>query len=183
MRTTSRCWLVSAVLLVAGCGVEDNSAATDKASEELRRAQTALSEHSKELTDNQEAIEQKKRDLAREQQELLRDEQDLADKQKLLEQQRQQLGAAQQNLSQARAAYAAAVKERFAKLDATLATLATRTDARSRDAVTGLRARRDQLATKLATLTDTLDANWNDYTSDVDTTFDAIEHDLQEATK
>jgi DNA repair exonuclease SbcCD ATPase subunit len=183
MLTVVRWSLVCAVLLVAACGKEDNSADTDRAGQELRKAQQDLSLHGKSLADNQEAIEQKKRDLAREQQQILREQQDLADKQKLLEQQRLRLGAAQENLGKARAAYAAAIKERFAKLDAALATLGTRTDARSRDAVTGLRARRDQLSAKLATLTQTVDANWNEYTSDVDTTFDAIEQDLHQALK
>jgi len=176
MRTKSRVLLVLAVLAVAGCGKEDNSADTDQATQELQKAQTELSEHSESLTTNESAIEQQQRDLARRQQEL-------TDRQKLLAQQRTQLATAKENLNRARAAFAAAVKERFAKLESSLATLATRTDARSTDAVTGIRARRDQLAAKLAALTGTLDANWNEYTRDVDTTFDAIEHDLREALK
>jgi DNA repair exonuclease SbcCD ATPase subunit len=183
MRTVHRRSLALAVVLIVGCGKDDNSADTDPASQELQKAQAALSERSKSLADNQGAIEQTKRDLARQQQEILRQQQDLADKQKLLEQQQQQLGAAQENLGKARAAYAAAVKQRFAKLDANLATLATATDARSRDAVAGLRARRDQLAAKLAAQTETKDADWNQYTDDVDTTFDAIEQDLNDALK
>jgi septal ring factor EnvC (AmiA/AmiB activator) len=176
MRTKSRCWLVLAVLVVAGCAKEDNSADTDQATRELQVAQKALSEHSESLTSNEAAIEQQQRELARQQQEL-------ADRQKLLAQQKQELAAAKENLNKARVAFAAAVKERFAKLEASLATLATRTDARSTDAMTGLRARRDQLAATLAALTGTLDANWNEYTIAVDTTFDAIEHDLREALK
>ena len=46
MRTKSRCWLVLAVLVVVGCGKEDNSADTDQATQELQKAQTALSQHS-----------------------------------------------------------------------------------------------------------------------------------------
>ncbi len=183
MRTVVRYSLVWAVFLAASCGKADNSADTDTASQDLRKAQAALIEHEKTLADDQDAVEQKKRDLAREQQELLRGQEELADKLKLLEQQRAQLGSAQETMNKARAAYVAAVKQRFAKLDASIATLATATDARSRDAVTGLRARRDQLAAKLASLTETLDADWNQYTTDVDTTFDAIEHDLNEVVK
>ncbi|HKE17584.1 MAG TPA: hypothetical protein VKB80_22065 [Kofleriaceae bacterium] len=177
MRAVHRGTLVCAVLLVASCGgKEDNSAITDKASQDLRAAQAALGERSKSLADNQEAIEQTTRDIASKQQQL-------ADRQKLLEQQRQQLASAQADLNKARAAHAAAIKERFAKLDASLATLATRTDARSRDAAAGLRARRDLLAQKLAAPADAMAATWNDYIGDVDTTFDAIEHDLHEAMK
>jgi chromosome segregation ATPase len=170
-------------VLLAGCGRQDNSAETDRASEELRKAQAALGEHSKNLVDNQNAIEQTKRDLAREQAELARQQQELADQQRLLEQQRQKLGSAEEALKKARVAYAAAIQERLAKLDASLASLATRTDARSKDALVGLRARRDQLAAKLATLSGTASAGWSDYTNDVDTTFDAMEQDLREVLK
>jgi hypothetical protein len=73
------------------------------------------------------------------------------------------------------------VKERFAKLDAGLAGLATRTDAASKDASTGLAARRTALAAKLAAMPVGADAGWAAYTKEVDTTFDAIEHDLRTA--
>ena len=39
------------------------------------------------------------------------------------------------------------------------------------------------LAAKLATMPDTPDPRWTEYTSDVDVTFDAIEKDLQAALK
>ncbi|MBA3819462.1 MAG: hypothetical protein H0X17_11260 [Deltaproteobacteria bacterium] len=162
---------LAALLLAASCGKQDNSQDTDKPSEDLRKAQSELKETSKAVTENQAEIEQRQRDLLKEQQEL-------ADKQKLLDQQRHQLGSAQQGLEQARAAYGAAIKQRLAKLDASLATLATRTDPKSRDAVTGLRARREQLAIKLAAMPGTADASWSSYTKDVDLTFDAIEDDV-----
>lgn len=169
---SSLLWL--ALLVAASCGKRDDAAGTDKASEELRRAQTEVTEHSKDLAKNQNDIERNKRDLVREQQEL-------ADKQKLLEQQREQLGSAQGTLVQARAAYAAAVNVRFAKIDASLATLATRTDAKSKDANAGLRARRDQLSKKIDAMSSTPDAEWNQYSKDVDVTFGAIEKDLHQA--
>ena len=97
---------------------------------------------------------------------------------KLLDLQVQQLGSAQVDLAQARATYAAAVKERLAKLDASLAGIGTKTDAKSKDVAVGLRARRDQLAAKLAALPAASDPGWAAFTRDVDTTFDAIEHDL-----
>jgi chromosome segregation ATPase len=162
------------LLVAASCGKHDNSADTDKASEALRQAQTEVAQHSNDLAKNQGDIEQNKRSLVREQQ-------DLADKQTLLEQQRRQLGSAQSTLVQARIAYAAAVQERLAKLDASVATLATKSDAKSTDAAAGLRARRDQLSTKIGAMPNTADADWNQYTKDVDVTFDAIESDLHRA--
>ena len=163
-----------ALLVMASCNKRDDSAQTDKTSEDLRKAQTQVAEQSKGVAKNQDEIEQKKRELVREQQEL-------TDKQALLEHQRQELGSAQGTLVQARAAYGAAVKERFAKLDAAVASLATKTDAKSKDTVAGLRARRDQLSAKIDVMASTKDADWNQYTKDVDVTFDAIETDVHKA--
>lgn len=161
------------VLCVASC-TNDESAATDQASKDLRNAQAAVSDKHRDLVTNEDVIEHKKRELITKQQEL-------ADKEKSLEENRQQLGSARGTLADARAAYGVAVTERFAKLDASLAGLATRTDAKSKDAVTGLRARRDQLAAELAKIPGTAAPNWVGYTQDVDITFDAIEHDLRAA--
>jgi chromosome segregation ATPase len=171
MHTLHWCLLIAVALIATSCGKKDNSADTDQASQALRKAQADVSKGSNELVKNQDEIEQQKRDLVREQQQL-------ADKQQLAERQRQDLGSAQGTLQEARLAYAAAVKARFAKLDASLATLATKTDAKSKDAVTGLRARRDQLLVKLDAMAGASDPTWNEYTKDVDTTFDAIETDL-----
>ncbi|CAN5736890.1 hypothetical protein BH11MYX2_BH11MYX2_38730 [soil metagenome] len=163
--------LCLALVVITSCSKHDNSAETDKTGAELRKAQDDVAEHSKELAKNQSDIEQQQRDLVREQEQL-------ADKQKMLVQQREQLGSAQGTLVQARAAYEAAVNERRAKLDAAIATRATKTDAKSKDAVAGFGARRDQLAKKLDTMPAVLDADWHQYTKDVDVTFDAIEGDL-----
>ncbi len=72
----------------------------------------------------------------------------------------------------------AAVDVRLSKLDASIAGIATRTDAASLDAVVGLRARRAQLAAKVATLPSTVEADWAAQARAVDITFDAIERDL-----
>jgi predicted nucleic acid-binding Zn-ribbon protein len=169
--------LISFVALVvaASCDRKTNSADTDQASQDLRKAQAAVSEKRKVVAVNEIEIEGKKR-------ELIKGQQDLADKTRSLEDNRQQLGSAGSTLVEARAAYGAAVTQRLAKLDSALAGLATRTDATSKDAAAGLRARRDLLADKLATMSVAADPSWTTLTKDVDTTFDAIEHDLR-ATK
>lgn len=159
---------------IAGCGTKDNSASTDKASAELREAQAKVRESSQDIATNTDEIGKQERELATEQQQL-------AARQQLLAQQRDNLGSAQETLQAARAVYASAVNERLAKLDASLASFSTKTDAKSRDAAAGLRARRDRLAIKLAGMAATADPGWSEYTKDVDTTFDAIEHDLSDA--
>jgi peptidoglycan hydrolase CwlO-like protein len=142
-----------AVIVAASCARKDNSADTDQASHDLRKAQAAVSEKREHVATNEVEVEGKRRALIKEQQ-------DLVDQTKSLEDHRQQL----------------------AKLDAALAGLATHTDATSRDAVAGLHARRDLLAAKLAAMPIADDPGWAGFTQDVDTIFDAIERDLR-ATK
>jgi chromosome segregation ATPase len=164
-----------AAAVAASCSAKDNSADTDQAGKDLREAQSVVKAKDHDVTATGDEIERNKRALAAQQQEL-------ADKERSLEDDRRQLGSARGTLSDARTAYAAAVQERFAKLDAGLAGLATRTDAAAKDARAGLAARRDLLAAKLAEMPAGADARWSAYTKDVDTTFDAIERDLRAAT-
>ncbi len=159
-------------LVTAACGSKDNSADTDQAGKDLRAAQSAVSEQRGELEATADEVERRKRELIRQQQEL-------ADKEAALVAERRQLGSAQGTLVDAGEAYRAAVTERFAKLDASLAHLATKTDAASKDAAAGFGARRDLLASRLAAMPAAADAAWAAYTKDVDTTFDAIERDLR----
>jgi hypothetical protein len=160
------------LLLASSCGrSHDRAADTEQSSQELRKAEQGVTAQRKAVADNQVAIEGKKR-------EIVGDQQALVDHQALLDTQRQQLGSAETTLESARTAYAAAVKARFAKLDAALAVLATRTDAGAKDALVGLRARRDQLAGKLSAMATAPAPSWNDYTKDIDLTFAAIERDL-----
>jgi len=169
--------LISSLLgvsFVVACADKDNSSATDKASKDLREAESAVREKRSDLVTTGSDVERRQRQLGVEQQQLV-------DKQVLLERNREQLGSAEGTLLQAHAAYAAAVTERFAKLDAGVAELATKTDAASLDARVGLAARRDLLATKLREMPAAADTRWAAYTKDVDTTFDAIERDLRAA--
>ena len=175
-RTFARTVVIGAVCTIVGAvGCRnDEGAATDQAGQDLRKAQAVVTDKSKDLVTNQDEIERKKRELVTKQQELV-------DQEKSLEDNRQQLGSARGTLADARLAYGVAVAERFAKLDASLAGLATRTDVKSKDAVVGLRARRDLLAAEIAKLPGTTAPSWTGSTHDVDITFDAIEHDLRAA--
>lgn len=167
--------LISALLAVAvaaSCSDKDNSADTDKASQSLREAQSAVSAKHNDVTTTGDDVERRKRELVSEQQQL-------ADKERSLDDSRRQLGSAQGTLTDARTAYSAAAKQRLAKLDAALAGLATRKDAASKDAATGLVARRDSLAAKLALMPAGADVGLAAYMKDVDATFDAIERDLR----
>jgi chromosome segregation ATPase len=174
LRGAASALLCTVLLAGTGCRKNDNSEDTDEAADELNKAEGAAARQQQGVVSNQADVEHAKREVVAQQQAL-------DDKQALLAQQRAALGSAQVSLEAARGVYAKAVAERLAKLDAALATLSKRTDAASTDASTGLHARRDQLAQKLGSLKTTADPAWATYTKDVDTTFDAIEHDLQNA--
>jgi hypothetical protein len=163
-----------ACVFAGSCGKKDNSDLTDKAGKDVRAAQSAVTEKSKDVVETGDDIERRKRAVVKEQQEL-------ADKEVALTAKAQQLGSAQGTLVQADAAYRAAVTERLAKLDAALATLATKVDAASKDVAAGLKTRRDLLASMLEKMPPAADPGRAAYTKDVDTTFDAIERDLHAA--
>jgi hypothetical protein len=162
------------VVVMASSCTKPDAAGTDQAGQDLRTAQTAMSDRHKAVVANQDDIERRKRELITKQQELV-------DQEKALELNRQQLGSAGGTLAEARAAYGAAVTERFAKLEAALAGLATQTDAKSKDAAAGFAARRDLLSAKLTTMPAAADPSWTGYTRDVDATFAAIERDVRAA--
>jgi len=168
--------IMGAVLALSSCSSHDNSSDTDRSRSALTNAQSEVSEKSNDVVTRADDIEREKR-------ELLQRQQKLADDEKALALERQQLGSARDTLIEARATYATAVNARMSKLDATLATLATKTDAASKDALVGLRARREQLAMQVGTMPATADRDWAAYTTDVDTAFDAIERDLHDATR
>lgn len=159
-------------LALAACGSKDNSGDTDQASKDLKAAQSAVSEQRKGIAATGDDVEHRKREILREQQEL-------ADRESALAAKGRELGDAQGTLAEAGVAYRAAVAERLAKLDASLASLSTRTDAVSQDTAAGVKARRDLLAARLAAMPAPGDSAWTAYTQDVDATFDAIERDLK----
>jgi chromosome segregation ATPase len=163
-----------ALQVLMGCGRADNSAETDKAGRDLRSAEAQVTEHSKQVANREGAIVQTHRELAVAQDKLLEDTNQLG-------QQRAELGAATQNVLQARTAYGASIKERIAKLDASLSTLGTKADAKSKDAWVGLQARRDAIWARLKASASTPESNWDAYTTEVDATLGAIERDANAA--
>lgn len=166
--------MLGAALALAGCNRHDNSSDTERSRTELSHAQASVSEQTSDVAARANEIAGDKRELARRQQKLVDDEAQLVVR-------RDQLGSARGVLTKARETYATAVRVRMSKLDASLTALESRQDAASKDAIVGLRARREQLVTKVAAMSGTAEPSWDAYMLDVDTTFDAIERDLRDA--
>ncbi|CAN5361944.1 hypothetical protein BH11MYX1_BH11MYX1_10000 [soil metagenome] len=152
--------LIATSMAVGTACKSDNSADTEQAAKDVRKAQEEFNAQTK-------VVGKQTVDVAREQ--------------RVLDRQDQKLDAITTDFAKARAAYVTAIRFRFGKLDTGLAELATKTDAKAKDAYTGLHARRDQLSTKLDNMTAASDTGWSTYTKDLDTTFDAMEHDLSGA--
>ena len=104
---------------------------------------------------------------------------DVAEQQAEVARERRELKEAQEELAQARATFTTATRERLSKLDAEINQIEERGDAKSKDLAMSLRARRDALAAKLDTMGKRVDAEWNDFRKDIDTTFEQIEHDAR----
>ena len=162
-------------LATGACRKHDNSDVTAQASKDLRLAQEEASQHGKALVANQADMDQSARDL-------IAQNQKVADNAQALAKQQVAVGSAQLTLAHARLAYTTAMTDRLARLDADLTALAGKaTDAKAKDALAGLRARRDAIVSTWKAATATVDANWETYTRDIDSTLTAIEHDLRDA--
>jgi len=144
-------------LLAGGACKKDN---TEKAGEAVRK--------------NVEDVSDKREDVRDEQKDVVKEQQDVVKEQR-------ELGKEQGELNQAKTNYSIAVKERLARLDARIAELDAKADAKSKDLAQSLRTRRDILKTKLDNMGTTAQASWNEFTKDVDGTFDSIEHDVNDA--
>lgn len=92
-----------------------------------------------------------------------------------------QLDKAHSDVTDARDRYIAVAKQRLAKLDAQIDDLAKRADSSSTAAA--LRARRDQLASKLDEMSRDPGATWERFKHDLDGAADSIEKDVERATK
>lgn len=85
--------------------------------------------------------------------------------------------------TQVRDRYSADIRSRLDVLDQKLDVLSTRTDAAARDAYVRLRARRDQLAVRLDAASKVASSTWNDFTRDVNGSFEQVERDVNAALK
>jgi hypothetical protein len=93
------------------------------------------------------------------------------------------LAAAKTDLVAAKDKYMITVKDRMAKLDIRLKELSAKTDAKATAAATALQARRAEMATKVETVKDHASADWAVFTKDVDSSFDKLESDVNDALK
>jgi hypothetical protein len=144
--------------VATSCSTKDNSADTDRASEELRKAQSAVSTKRDDVTTTGDEIERRKRELVMEQQQL-------AAQEKSLENNQRQLGSARGTLEQARTA----ICGRTSIMRSMPASRASTHRTRPRGRTCGLRARRT-CRDRAARMPDG-STRWAAYTKDVDTTF------------
>jgi hypothetical protein len=82
-----------------------------------------------------------------------------------------------------RTALSRSIDERAAALDAKIDALEQRGDAKSKEAVATLRAKRDQARGKMTELGARTQENWATFKKDVSDTWDQLERDVNEATR
>ena len=137
MRTTFWVSMVAAALISgAGCKKRDDSGkAMDKAATSAAKAQEDVNEQRKDVAEEQKDVNKDRQDMAKEQQDVAK--------------QQAELNNANGDLAQARERYSVAAKQRLSNIDARIKELEMKADAASRDAATKLRARRDEISTRL----------------------------------
>lgn len=91
--------------------------------------------------------------------------------------------ASTNELDAERNALARTLDERTAALDARIDALEQRGDAQSKEAVATLRAKRDQARAKLTELGSRTQENWGVFKRDVESAWDQLERDVNEATR
>ena len=87
------------------------------------------------------------------------------------------------DLQAAKDKYTITVNDRLAKLDIKIKELEAKTDEKSKTALAALQTRRTALSTKFDNIKAHAAADWDAFTKDVDSTFDGIEKDLNDALK
>ena len=168
----SSTWWFGLLCAISACDRTDNSGVTAKAESDLHNARAEVAVKANQVVTSQSALDREQREL-----EIAKNQ--VAADSKSLEQKRGQLGAAQETALLAQTTYNAALIERLAKLDAGLATLATKPDAASKDAFVGLQARRSRVDTSPST--SLTPSEWTERTARLDVTLTAIEKDLHAA--
>jgi len=106
---------------------------------------------------------------------------DVKDEAKDVDKEAGDVQTAEKNFAAARAAYSTAVSQRMATLDSKIAALDAKVDAGAKAKAADLKVRRDALNAKLGRMKSQTEAGWSDFTKDIDSSFDGIEHDLYDA--
>jgi hypothetical protein len=81
----------------------------------------------------------------------------------------------------ARDTWGDSAKERLDRIEARIAELETRADETSREHAARLRAKQDELRTRLGTLQEQVKAGWTSFKEDLQRNFDELDHELDQA--
>jgi len=158
MRTTTifGTFLLSMGLLAGtGCNKHD----TDKSGSEMKKAREDVDDKAKDLA----KTEDKSNNAVAKDQAKLDD--------------------AKADLTKARVDFSAAMKARVDKIDSKINELANRTDVKAKDSLASLKQRRADLQAKLDAMSNQSADHWDNFKKDVDSSFESLEKDLDNATK
>lgn len=173
--------LTSTALFAGACKKKDDSAKEmDRAASSAAKAQEDMSDQAKDVRSEQKDVNKDQQELAKDQR---KDQQAMAKDQNDVAKQQGELDSARTDLVQARERFEVAAKQRLAKLDDKIHEVEANTDANARSAATSLRARRDELASKIDSMSAQSKADWKAFKKDVDDRFDKLESDAQNALK
>jgi hypothetical protein len=169
MRTTIWASMIATALLsTAACHKKDDSAkAMDKAATSAAKAQENVNDQVKDVDSAQKDVNKEQKDVTKEENAVAKQEGELK--------------MAETDLAQARERYGVAAKQRLSNLDAKIHQIEMKSDASAKSTATSLRARRDEIASRLDGVTAQSKANWDGYKKDLDDSFDKLDKDVDKA--
>lgn len=152
--------IVTTLALVIGAGCHKND--TDKAADKVESAQKDVNKQEKDVRAEQNKTAEARRDL---------------------NQQQRELDHAQANLNDAKQQYQATINDRLTRIDQKLNDLAARTDAKAKSDYASLKARRDDMNTRISGMSTTASDRWDSYKKDTNDSLDKLESDIDGALK
>jgi small-conductance mechanosensitive channel len=159
-----------AAALISGAGCKKKS----ETGKDMDRAATSAAKA-------QENVNDQAKDVAKEQKDVNKDQQDLAKDQMDVNKEQRDVGGAKADLAQARERYSVAAKQRLANIDTKLQQIESKGDASAKDTAAKLRARREEIASRLNQVGTQAEASWDTYKKDVDDSFDKLDKDVDSA--
>jgi hypothetical protein len=115
--------------------------------------------------------------------EVQKTREEVRDEKKDVASEQKDVNAAKQDLVKARADFETALNNKITELNAKIDRLEAKGDAKSKELAADFRARRDAAKARLNEMASTTDDKWDAFKSDVSTSWDKLEKDVDDALK
>ena len=153
-------FLSTALLSVALVGCKKKEGDVPAAQEKVQEAREEVRDQQKDVREEMKDVQEERKDVA----EANRD-----------------LNQAQRELGAERDEFVRINREKLATIDARIAELEAKGDAKSKQLAADLKVRRNELSAKIDRAQDRTSANWAEFKADVDRTYEGLKKDIDDA--